>query len=154
MHSTHTALLPFPQLPLAARRAHVFPALQNKALLSIGQFCDSNFTAVFHDIQVNLINDYTTITGQRDPSTGLYYIDLPKPPPGAPREVCPFACSAYEMKTKADLVQYLHLCDFSPVVHTWTKAIDAGYLATWPDLTSELVRKHLPKLLATAKGDL
>ena len=58
------------------------------------------------------------------------------------------------MKTKADLVQYLHRCDFSLVVHTWTKAIDAGYFATWPGLTSELVRIHLPKLLATAKGHL
>ena len=69
MQSTHTALLPFPQLPLAAQRAHVFPALQNKALLLIGQFCDSNFTVVFHDSQVQLRNDNTTITGQRDPST-------------------------------------------------------------------------------------
>ena len=58
------------------------------------------------------------------------------------------------MKTKAELVQFLHRCAFSPVVHTWTKAIDARYFATWIGLTSELVRKHLPKLLATAKGHL
>ena len=58
------------------------------------------------------------------------------------------------MRTKADLVQYLHQCAFSPVVHTWTKAIDARYFATWPGLTSDLVRKHLPKLIATAKGHL
>ena len=56
------------------------------------------------------------------------------------------------MKTKADLVQYLHRCAFSPVVHTWTKAIGAGYFATWPGLTSSLVRNHLHKLIATAKG--
>ena len=76
MQSTHTVLLPFPRLPLAARRAHVFPALQNKALLPIGQLCDSNFTAVFHDSQVQLSNDDTTLTGHRDPSTGIFYIDL------------------------------------------------------------------------------
>ena len=58
------------------------------------------------------------------------------------------------MKTKADMVQYLHRCAFSPVVHTWTKAIDAGYFATWPGLTYELVRKHPPKMLATAKRHL
>ena len=58
------------------------------------------------------------------------------------------------MTTNAELVQYLHRCAFSPVVHTWTKAINAGYFAIWPGLTSELVRKHLPKLLATAKGHL
>ena len=105
MQYTHTALLPFPQLLLAARRAHVFPGLQNKALLSIDQFCDSNFTAVFHNSQVNLINDNTTITGQRYPSTGLYYIDLPEPLHVAPQALHPFACSAEEMKTKADMVQ-------------------------------------------------
>ena len=57
MQSTHTELLPFTQLPLAARRAHVFPALQHKALLSKGQLCNSNFTAVFHNGQVQLSND-------------------------------------------------------------------------------------------------
>ena len=109
---------------------------------------------MFHDGQVQLSNDYTTITGQRYPSTGLYYIDLPEPPPVAPQSLHPFACSPYKMRTKSDLIQYLHRCAFSPVVHTWTKAIDAGFFATWPGLTSELVRKHLPKLLATAKGHL
>ena len=98
---THTALLPFPHMPLAARRTHVLPALQNKALLSIGQFCESNFTAAFRKRQVKLSNDDTTITGKRDPSTGLYYIELPDPPPVAPPALHPFACSAYEMKTNA-----------------------------------------------------
>ena len=69
MQSTQTALLTFLQLPIAARRTHVCPALQNKALLSIGQFYDSNFTAVFHDGQFKLRNDDTAITGQQDPST-------------------------------------------------------------------------------------
>ena len=73
---------------------------------------------------------------------------------GVAKSLHPFACSAYEMKNKADLVQYLHRCAFSPVVHTWTKAIDVGYFATWTGLTSELVREHLPKSIATAKGNL
>ena len=99
-------------------------------------------------------NDDTTITGQKDPSTGLYYIDLHESPPVAPQALHPFACSANKMKTKAELVEHLHRCAFSPVVHTWTKAIDAGYFATWPGLTSKMVRKHLPKLLVAAKGHL
>ena len=36
MRSMHTALMPFPQLPLVDCQAHVFPDLQNKAQLSIG----------------------------------------------------------------------------------------------------------------------
>jgi hypothetical protein len=58
------------------------------------------------------------------------------------------------MKTLADLVQYFHRACFSPVIKTWTQAIDAGFFATWPRLTSALVRKHLPKSVATAKGHL
>ena len=90
MQSTHTALLPFPQLPLAARRAHVLLALQNKSLLSICQFCDSNFTAVFRKGHFKLSNEDTTITVKQDPSTGLYYIDLPEPQPVAPQALHPF----------------------------------------------------------------
>jgi hypothetical protein len=58
------------------------------------------------------------------------------------------------MKTMSDLVHYLHRACFSPVVKTWTQAIDAGFFTTWPGLTSALVRKHLPKSIATAKGHL
>ena len=72
------------------------------------------------------------------------------PPPA----LHPFPCSAYEMNTKAELSQYLQRCAFSPVFHTWTKAIDAGYFSTWTGLTSKLVRKHLPKYLVTAIGHL
>ena len=42
MVATHTALLPFPQLPLDARKCDVFPALQ-QPLLYLGQFCDAGF---------------------------------------------------------------------------------------------------------------
>ena len=37
---------------------------------------------------------------------------------------------------------------------TWTIPITAGFFTTWPGITSALVRKHLPKILATAKGHL
>ena len=40
------------------------------------------------------------------------------------------------------------------MVATWCDAIDRGYFITWPGLTSTLVRKHLPKDIATYKGHL
>ena len=70
MKSTHTALLPFPQLPLAARQSTIFPSLGNWSLLSIGQFCDSGFQ------HVHLIKDNVTILGHCAKTDGLYYIDL------------------------------------------------------------------------------
>ena len=75
----HQALLKFPQISLAARQAHVFPALQNKALLSIGQFCDDGFRILFDKDRVNVFKGDTSILGTRDPTNGLYYISIPTP---------------------------------------------------------------------------
>ena len=77
------------------------------------------------------------------------------PPTLIPSTIPPFqACTAYDMITKSELFEYLHCCAFSPVITTWTKAIDAGYFSTWPGLTSELVHKHLTKSMVTSKGHL
>ena len=43
---------------------------------------------------------------------------------------------------------------FIPVISTWNKGIDSAYYTTWPGLTLQLVRKHLPKALATAHEHL
>jgi hypothetical protein len=167
MRSTHTALLPFPEMSLAARQSTVFPALGNRALLSIGQFCDDGFDVNFTSSDVRISKNDTLISGQRDSRDGLYYIDLastdavhsrvPRPisTPSLPTlSIKSAALNAYAMTTKRDLILYLHRAAFSPVVSTWTEAINAGFFTTWPGLTSDLVRKHLPKFLATAKGHL
>ena len=38
--------------------------------------------------------------------------------------------------------------------YKWIQAIQSGNFATWPGLTAEAVRKHLPKSTATVKGHL
>ena len=58
------------------------------------------------------------------------------------------------MTTIKDLIMYLHRACFSPTISTWVQAIDAGYFVTWPGLTSKLVKKYLPKSIATAKGHM
>ena len=66
----------------------------------------------------------------------------------------PFSNNVHALSTKSDIVKYLHQSAFIPVVSTWTAAITSGFFTTGPGLTSALVRKHLPKSLATAKGHL
>jgi len=167
MRSTHTALLPFPALSLAARQSTVFPALGNRALLSIGQFCNDGFDVNFTSSDVRISKLDTLISRKRDSCDGLYYIDLastnavrsrvPRPiaTPSLPTlSIESASLNAYAMTTKRDLILYLHRAAFSPVVSTWTKGIDAGFFTTWPGLPSDLERKHLPKSLATAKGHL
>ena len=155
MRSTHNALLPYPQLSTSVRSAAVFPTLHNKALVSVGQFCDDGFKVIFTAEQVRLTKDDLTIIGSRNKSDGLYYIKLtPDAVTNPVRSPSPnsAAFNVYTMQTKRDLVQYLHRAAFSPVISTWTAAIDAGHFSTWPGLTSQLVRKHLPASIATAKG--
>ena len=76
MQATHTALFPFPQISLAARRANIFPAFQNRSLISIGQLCDDGFSAAFSKYHLTLVKQDITITGKRNTSNGLYYINL------------------------------------------------------------------------------
>jgi hypothetical protein len=60
----------------------------------------------------------------------------------------------HELHNKHDIVTSLHQACCSPVPSTWIKAIDAGHFTTWPGLTSDLVRKHLNKSVATTKRHL
>ena len=71
MVATHISLLPFPQLPLAARKCDIFPALQQPQL-SLGQFCNAGFTATLNSENVLLTKDgSTTLAGTRDCNNGL-----------------------------------------------------------------------------------
>ena len=158
MQATHNALLPPPQLSLAAHRANISPVLQNRAVISIGQLCNDGFSATFSKDHLTLVKQDITITGERNVRNGLYYIDLaPCSQPTARNALSlhtSYAQSAYKISTKSDLVRYLHQASSSPVISTWTAAIDAGYYTTWPGITSQLVQKYLPRALATAQGHL
>ena len=50
------------------------------------------------------------------------------------------------IRSKAVLVDYLDQAAGYPVNKTWLQAIKAGFYATWPRLTYNLVAKHLPKV--------
>ena len=158
MSATHTALLPdngiLPPLSDSARRAHVFPTITTNPLLSIGQFCDDGYSATFTTASVLLSKDSRTFAiGHRNPVNGLWNVNLSETVEVTPVSL-PLVNNVHTMKTLTDLVHYFHRACFSPVVKTWTQAIDAGFFTTWPGLTSALVRKHLPKSVATAKGHL
>jgi hypothetical protein len=99
--------------------------------------------------------------GTRNPIKGLWTVDLSNntkslarnPPTALPLRL-PFFNSAQNKKKLPDLVQYIHRASFSPVIKTWTQAINAGFFTTWPGFTSALVRKHVSKSVATAKVHL
>ena len=57
-------------------------------------------------------------------------------------------------KTKMDLAKYHHVSLFSPVHSTLERAIKSSHLTSWPGLTTKLIVKKLPAVLATSKGHL
>jgi hypothetical protein len=109
MQAIHAAELPIKALPYAVRQAHLFPALSSGALLSIGQLCDHGCPAIFNASAVNIIKNYKTILqGQRNPTNGMWVIQLPAdngdaPPTQAPSPNKLIACSAIDQTTNAAL---------------------------------------------------
>jgi hypothetical protein len=151
IQSTHQALLNIPQLPEAARVCHLFPALSSGSLLSIGQLCDHGCTAIFTSTKVEiLLHNQAILVGTRSPHNRLWVINLKVP--SSPSSSNHVALSA--TATLADRISFYHASLFSPAISTWCTAIDAGRFATFPDLTSSQVRKHLPFSVPMIKGHM
>ena len=76
MLSTQHGELNIPQLPLAARRAHIVPALTDHSLISIGQLCDSGCQVNFNATSVCVTHEGKPIfTGTRNPDTKLWSLN-------------------------------------------------------------------------------
>jgi hypothetical protein len=137
----------------------------DKALLSVPELVDSDCNVNFDKNTVVVINNKTKqiiLKGRRDPATRLWLVPIVqqqiqlqqeykfKIPTSVPHA----ANSAYHQKKISKLIQFLHATAGSPPVETWCKAIDDNFFSTWPGLTSQAVRKHLPKSIATTMGHL
>ena len=114
--------------------------------------------------------DHKNLCAARFPSSGMYLMSLTNPHSAPPPLTVPsrptlqacytrfnkgtnyLANNAFAMATKPDLAMYYHRAAFSPVPTAFISEINNGNLSTWPGLTAELISKHLPKSLATAKG--
>ena len=148
MTSTHIGYLPIPQLPKEARIAHLFPALQDTCLISLGLLCDHGCQAHFSsDTVVITHNQKIILHGKRDETTrGLWHLELPLPQ---------LALHAVNHSAKPhELVAFAHAALFSPANSTLLRALQKGYLPPFPGLSVKTLRKHPPKSDATVKGHL
>ena len=64
------------------------------------------------------------------------------------------ANSAYQQKSASQLQAWHHATLGAPVVTTLIKAIDKNWLTTFLGLSSNGIRKHLPKSIQTTMGHL
>ena len=52
------------------------------------------------------------------------------------------------------LAKFYHKYTFGSSISTFIKSIGDGHFATWPNLTSNLIQKNIPKITTTSKGHL
>ena len=159
------------------KKTAIFDELHS-SLISLGQLCDDNCVVVLGKYLLEVIKDNKVVLrGPRSTSgDGLWDIPLPQAPDPTPTllninptpriippsitqrtpTVKPQSLNVIIRKDKShqDLVQYLHAAAFSPTHNTFIQAIKRNFLLSWPGLTVELVKKHLPVSIHTAKGHL
>ena len=152
MYSTHTGELPIPALPDSARLCHLFPALGNISLVSIGQLCDAGCTANFTATEATIsYNGIIILRGHRDSTTNkLWHLRLPAE---KPTENVALAAVTHTA-TLSDLVAFAHAALFSPVPSTLYKALHRGFLPPFPGLDLKSFSKYTPTSEATIKGHL
>jgi hypothetical protein len=137
MFSTHAAELDLPNLPLAARRVNIVPALSTSSLLSIGQLCDSGCVVIIFDdttVSFNLDNK-RILAGLCQPTTGLWHLSLVQPAiPSTANALTqsppPFLHQSYaavQSATPAELVAFAYATFFSPALSTLKRAFDRGF---------------------------
>jgi hypothetical protein len=139
IQATHTALPDIPNLPIAARQAHIFPQLEHNALILISQFCDHGCTALFTstDVQI-LVNSTTIIRGSRQPTTGLWTNRNHQPPTNESLATPPTASTEWKPKPSSSLT-YTNAAIAQPLlVGSKPSKMDFYHLA-WPG------REHCPK---------
>lgn len=158
MHATHEAELDLPTLPTKARHVYIVPELKSAPLLSVGQLCDNNCSALFEKHQVTIFHDgQAVLSGTRLGPTHLWQLSPSSnpqpniaPPPAQALATRPsFLPSATSIK---NIVAFLHAALGSPTISTLQQALDKGYIHTFPGLTSNSIRNHPPFSVATIKG--
>lgn len=146
------------ELSLPAKEAHVFSELKHP-LLSLGQLCDDDCDILLTKTKlVAKKNNNIILTGQRNHTDGLWDVPIPTTSSIIHNTSSTTSQNANIIirkdKTKMELAQWLHASCGSPKETTFLQAIKNGNFLTWPGLSTTLIKRQLPKCIATEKGHL
>jgi hypothetical protein len=161
MKSVATRQLNIPELSIKAKTAYQFNEME-QPLLSTPLLADDG-------CKINLTKDNIVVTkdnkiilkGIRDKVSTLWMIPIKhhKKVKLLAQELPSVllvhaANSAYHQPTIAKLMAYLNATIGSLPVKTLCNATDNDWLTYFPGLTSSEIRKHLPKSISTAMGNM
>ena len=154
MNSTTTRQLNLsPDLPAIIQQGHTFNKM-DKSLVLVPVLCDAGCQVLFGEHKVQVIkNNKVIIEGDRDAVTNLWLIPLEndntqdtKPTTRSAYIQLQYTSnSAYCQKSAAHLQAFHHASLGAPVVTTLIRAINKNWLTSFPGLTANGIRKHLPK---------
>ena len=161
MHATSKGFLPLTLQP-AATECHHIPNL-HMPLLSVGQHCDASNTAIFTGTKMLMVKNTDVDIFLSAPPVyeasrvGKALWLTPISPPSQPLSLPPQlrlhqANSAYHQPLLPTLATFLHATAGFPANSTFCKAIGNGFFATWLELTSDLIHKHLPISVPSIMG--
>ena len=161
LRTVKQAHLPFhSKLSTTGTKTEIFPHL-NHILISLGQLCDDGcIVTLDKDELIAVKQGELVMKGIRSTAgDGLWDIPIPQSNTSITPTQCYLAAHSMNVilrkdKTKHDLVTYLHAACFSPTRDTFIKAIKLNFFTTWPGLTADLVRKHLPTSIHTVKAHI
>jgi hypothetical protein len=150
--ATHTATLNLPTLPQKARQVHLFKALASGALISLGQLCDAGCTAYFNATTAYIFHQGKIIMqGSRNSATNNRLWKIDNSPTG---NSITSLNAVIDKPTISERIKFYHASLFSPTLDTLAKALQAGYLTTFPSFTVKQLRQFPPRSEATVKGHM
>jgi hypothetical protein len=162
MDSTHTAYLEIPELRKAVSVAHIFSAMENNSLLSVGQLCDDGYSVMFSISEVTILDSKhkSILKGSRELDTGLWRINLRQKYLQTRRVTAKAQTqlsesnNVYDLLNTGALINYLHKAMFSCTKYDIINVVNKGHLEMWTGLTEEAINKHLKMTPATAMGHM
>ena len=151
--SSCSGLLYFDNLPHPIK-AYIFPDhILHTSLLSVSKLCNVGCLATFTDTHFQITyNNSIVIHGIKAATDTLWTAQLSTQSTIISQPDI-FSHSA-RLTADADFVLFVHALLGSPIYSTFLRAIRAGYLSSWPRLTTAIVLAHPPHTIATAKGHL
>ena len=137
MKPTHSGILPnLPTISTANKQCQISTDQQGPALISIGKLCDDNCIAIADKSKCIVYKEKPIIKALRCPTTGMYVMDL-----NNPLLLQPMIHANLQQFTSIERMKFLHgALGFQPL-STVRRAISAGYLNSFPDLTERNISK-------------
>lgn len=151
--SSCSGTLLFPNLPYPIK-AYIFPdRVLHTSLLSVSELCNVGCLATFTNTTFHVTyNNSTVLHGVKATTDTLWTAQLPTHVAAVSTHVA--SSHAARLTADAQFVLFVHASLGSSVYSTFLRAIRAGYLSSWPRLTTSIVLAHPPHTIATAKGHL